>query len=189
MNTDREHTKAEWRGHPLRWIGSHLGLAALAFAAGSATGKAPSAPDGAVQGAARSPAVTGIGGVFFTSRDPTALREWYRKHLGLNVAEWGGVAFLWSEKGNPGETGYTIWSPFPDTTTHFAPGTHPLMINYRVADLAGLVASLRAAGVQIVGEIEQHPNGAFAWVLDPDGRKVELWEPVPSRRDPYLPAN
>ena len=189
MDTQLQPQRPDRRGRPILWVASHLGLAAIAFVIGSSTGKGepPSAPSG--QTGSRPRAVTGIGGVFFTSRNPGALREWYREHLGFDLAAWGGAAFLWSEKGNPAETGYTIWGLFPDTTAYFAPSTHPLMINYRVGDLAGLMASLRAAGVHIVGEIEQHPNGAFAWVLDPEGHKIELWEPVPSRQDPYLPSN
>jgi len=130
--------------------------------------------------------VTGIGGVFFKSADPAALLNWYRTHLGIDAEEWGGFAFQWREKAQPNETGYTIWTPFPDATDYFSPSEQSFMINFRVADLAGLITALRGAGVEIVGEVEQHPNGAFAWILDPEGRKVELWEPVASSEDPYL---
>ncbi len=130
--------------------------------------------------------VTGIGGVFFKSDDPARVLEWYRTHLGIASADWGGFAFQWSEKDRPKETGYTVWTPFPDTTDYFSPGVQPFMINFRVADLVSLIAALKEEGVEVVDEIEQHPNGKFAWILDPEGRKVELWEPVASEDDPYL---
>lgn len=114
--------------------------------------------------------VTGIGGIFFKSRDPAALAEWYRVHLGLDVQPWGGVAF-------EGATGTTTWSPFQADTQHFAPSTAPFMVNYRVADLHGLLAALRAEGCEVVGEPQDSAYGKFGWVLDPDGNKVELWEP------------
>jgi catechol 2,3-dioxygenase-like lactoylglutathione lyase family enzyme len=132
------------------------------------------------------PRVTGIGGVFFESDDPARTLEWYRTHLGIEAGDFGGFAFQWREKDQPSETGYTVWSAFPDTSEYLSPGNQPFMINFRVADLTGLIAALREEGVEIVGEIEQHPNGKFAWVLDRDGRKVELWEPVPAAEDPYL---
>jgi predicted enzyme related to lactoylglutathione lyase len=130
--------------------------------------------------------VTGIGGIFFKSDDPGRTLEWYRTHLGIASGDFGGFAFQWSEKDRPNETGYTVWSVFPDTTAYFSPSEQPYMINFRVADLVGLVAALREEGVEIVGEIEQYPNGKFAWILDPEGRKIELWEPVPADEDPYL---
>jgi catechol 2,3-dioxygenase-like lactoylglutathione lyase family enzyme len=130
--------------------------------------------------------VTGIGGVFFKSDDPARTLEWYRNHLGIASGDWGGFAFQWNEKDQPNETGYTIWSAFPDTTIYFAPSEQPFMVNFRVVDLVRLIAALKDEGVEVVGEIEQHPNGKFAWILDPEGRKVELWEPVASDEDPYL---
>ena len=130
--------------------------------------------------------VTGIGGVFFRSRDPKASLEWYRKHLGIDSAEWGGYAFQWRQKEQAEEIGYTVWSAFPNDTKHFAPSQETFMVNYRVDDLDALVAELTSEGVEVVGDVEQHENGKFAWILDPEGRKVELWEPVPSKDDPYL---
>jgi len=130
--------------------------------------------------------VTGLGGMFFRSGDPKGVTEWYRAHLGIESDAWGGFAFQWLDKENPDETGYTVWSAFPDDTEHFAPSRHSFMVNFRVADLAGLIDALRAEGVEVVGEIEDHENGRFAWILDPEGRKIELWQPVPSREDPYL---
>jgi predicted enzyme related to lactoylglutathione lyase len=130
--------------------------------------------------------VTGLGGVFFKSADPARIIDWYRAHLGIAAEKWGGFAFQWGEKGRPDETGYTVWSSFPDSTDYFSPSDHPYMINFRVADLEALLTALKAEGVEVVGEMQEHPNGKFAWVLDPEGRKIELWEPVPSAKDPYL---
>ena len=130
--------------------------------------------------------VTGLGGMFFKSRDPQQAVAWYREHLGIDAADWGGFAFEWLEKDRPAETGYTVWAVFPEDTKHFAPGEQSFMMNFRVDDLESLIAALRSEGVEVVGDIEQHENGKFAWILDPEGRKVELWEPVPSRDDPYL---
>ena len=102
--------------------------------------------------------VTGIGGVFFKSNDPVRVVEWYRTHLGIASGDWGGFAFQWSDKERPHETGYTIWSVFPDSTAYFAPGEQSFMVNFRVADLVGLIATLKEEGVEVLGEIEQHPE-------------------------------
>ncbi len=130
--------------------------------------------------------VTGLGGVFFRSKEPGKLLDWYRAHLGIDSAEWGGFAFRWLERAQPEETGYTVWAAFPPDAKHFEPSEEAVMFNFRVADLEEVVGALRSEGVQVVGDVEQHPNGKFAWILDPEGRKVELWEPVPSKEDPYL---
>ena len=113
--------------------------------------------------------VTGIGGIFFKSRDPAALAEWYRLHLGLDVQPWGGVVF--------DGAGQTTWSPFKADTDYFAPSTAPFMVNFRVADLHALLAALRAEGCEVVGEPQDSEYGKFGWVMDPDGNKLELWEP------------
>jgi len=123
--------------------------------------------------------VTGIGGVFFKSEDPKKLQAWYVEHLGV-PDEGGYVAFRWMEKDRPGEEGMTVWSTFPKDTKHYQPSSAPFMINYRVRDLDAMLVQLRAAGVETVGEPESGPYGRFAWVMDPDGNKVELWEPPPS---------
>lgn len=120
--------------------------------------------------------VTGIGGIFFKARDPKALGEWYRTHLGLDVAEWGGVAFRWAEDPQAG-TGTTIWSPFSADTGYFAPSDAPFMVNFRVADLHALLAALRAEGCQVMDKVEESEYGKFGWVVDPEGNKLELWEP------------
>ena len=115
--------------------------------------------------------VTGIGGIFFKARDPAALREWYRKHLGLDIQSWGGLAF-------DASTGVTAWSIFPESSKHFEPSTAPFMINYRVDDLTGLVDAMRADGCA-VDKVDSSAEGKFAWVMDPEGNRVELWEPAP----------
>ena len=120
--------------------------------------------------------VTGIGGIFFKSKDPRALGEWYRRHLGMNVEGRGGGAFSWSEDPSGGK-GTTVWSPFNQETNYFEPSPAPFMINFRVADLHGLLALLRAEGCDVQEKVEESEYGKFAWVIDPDGNKVELWEP------------
>lgn len=120
--------------------------------------------------------VTGIGGIFFKSKDPKALTEWYRAHLGLQPEAWGGVAFIWADD-NPSGKGTTIWNPFPADTTYFAPSAAPFVINYRVADLRALIAALKTEGCRIEGDIQESEFGKFGWVIDPEGNKIELWEP------------
>jgi predicted enzyme related to lactoylglutathione lyase len=121
--------------------------------------------------------VTGIGGVFFKSKDPKALGEWYRTHLGLNVEEWGGVAFQWVTSENPTGTGTTIWNPFKEDTLYFAPSTATFMVNFRVHDLHGLLAALRAEGCDVDTNVEESEYGKFGWVQDPEGNRIELWQP------------
>lgn len=121
--------------------------------------------------------VTGIGGVFFKSRqDPAVLAAWYAKHLGLVLEDFGGAILRWPED-TADDRGLTVWSLASPDSKWFSPSTAPFMINYRVDDLDALLAQLRADGVTIVGGPESHGNGAFAWILDPDGNKLELWEP------------
>lgn len=119
--------------------------------------------------------VTGIGGIFFKSSDPKALGAWYRDHLGLDVTDWGGAIFPWGDSENP--SGMTIWSLFPADTDRMAPSSAPFMINFRVADLDALLAALRAEGCNVLPETEDSEFGKFGWVMDPDGNKVELWQP------------
>lgn len=119
--------------------------------------------------------VTGIGGIFFKSADPKALGAWYRDHLGLDVTDWGGAIFEWG--GADSAKGMTIWNPFKQDTTYMAPSTSSFMINFRVADLDALLATLRAEGCNVVGEPQASEQGKFGWVLDPEGNKIELWEP------------
>jgi predicted enzyme related to lactoylglutathione lyase len=121
--------------------------------------------------------VTGIGGIFFKASDPASLRDWYRRHLGIDVQEWGGAAFRWTDaEGNP-TAGTTIWTVADAGGDYFAPSTSSFMVNYRVADLHALVAALRAEGCTVLDRIDESEYGKFAWVVDPEGNKVELWEP------------
>lgn len=121
--------------------------------------------------------VTGIGGIFIKSSDPQRLREWYRKHLGIDFEEWGGYAFRWKSDDNVTGVGTTVWTIFDGTSNYFAPSNAPFMVNYRVADLRALVESLRAEGCQVMDKIDESEYGRFGWVVDPDGNKLELWEP------------
>lgn len=130
--------------------------------------------------------VTGIGGIFFKTTDCQATLAWYREMLGIPSEPWGGSVFHWRTLDDADERGYTVWSPFALDADKFDPSEQSFMMNYRVADLVGLLDELRAAKVEIVGELEEHENGKFAWIMDPEGRKIELWEPVPSAEDPYL---
>jgi predicted enzyme related to lactoylglutathione lyase len=121
--------------------------------------------------------VTGIGGIFFKARDPVALRTWYQKHLGIDVQDWGGAAFRWADdNGNP-TGGTTIWNVSDIGGDYFAPSTSSFMVNYRVADLHALVRELRKEGCNVLDKIDESEYGKFAWVIDPEGNKVELWEP------------
>ncbi len=121
--------------------------------------------------------VTGIGGIFFNSPDPVLLRAWYKEHLGIDVQEWGGAIFQWANAEGKPVDGSTVWTVNDATGDHFAPSTAPFMINYRVADLHALVQALRAEGCTVLDKIDESEYGKFAWVIDPDGNKVELWEP------------
>ena len=114
---------------------------------------------------------------FFKSKDPKALGIWYKTHLGIDVQEWGGAASQWKSADNPEGIGTTAWNPFAEDTSYFAPSPAPFMINYRVADLAALLAVLRAEGVNVVDKVEESEFGKFGWIIDPDGNKVELWQP------------
>lgn len=121
--------------------------------------------------------VTGIGGIFFKAENPEALGAWYREHLGIEPTPDGAVLFEWREKEKPSEIGITVWSPFPRDTTYFAPSKAPFMINYRVEDLDAVLAALAAEGVEIDEKREASEFGRFAWLMDPEGNRVELWEP------------
>lgn len=121
--------------------------------------------------------VTGIGGIFFKARDPKALQDWYKRHLGIDVQSWGGTAFKWSDDEGQAVGGSTVWSIASAQSDQFAPSAAPFMINYRVDDLHGLVAVLRAEGCKVLEKIEDSEYGKFGWVIDPEGNKVELWQP------------
>ncbi|MBI4912142.1 MAG: VOC family protein [Acidobacteria bacterium] len=116
--------------------------------------------------------VTGIGGIFFKAQDPVALRAWYQRHLGIDVLEWGGAVFPWADP-----AGMTVWNIAEPGSPTFDPGRAPFMVNYRVADLDALLQALRAEGCEVLEKTEASEFGKFGWVLDPEGNKVELWEP------------
>ena len=122
--------------------------------------------------------ITGIGGVFFkTTGDHKALAAWYQTHLGMPLEPWGGAALKWPED-RANDKGVTAWHVAKADSKWFAPSEASFMINYRVDNLDEMLAQLRAGGVEIVGGPESHENGKFAWIVDPDGNKVELWEPM-----------
>jgi predicted enzyme related to lactoylglutathione lyase len=128
--------------------------------------------------------VTGLGGVFFKSDDPKKLMEWYRKRLGIEPDAYGGWSFQWREKRRPQRVGYTVWSPFVKDTDYLDPSELPYMFNFRVADLKSLLAQLRREGVHVIDKVEEFSFGKFGWIIDPEGRKIELWEP-PDADDPF----
>jgi predicted enzyme related to lactoylglutathione lyase len=121
--------------------------------------------------------VTGIGGIFFKANDPVALREWYRRHLGIEVLELGGAVFSWNSPEETGRDGMTILNISPASSNYFAPSTAPFMINYRVADLDSLIAALREEGCDVDEKVQDSEYGKFGWVMDPEGNRIELWEP------------
>ncbi|TAE25395.1 MAG: VOC family protein [Candidatus Kapaibacterium sp.] len=121
--------------------------------------------------------VTGIGGVFFKAENPAELKNWYEKHLDIPQSDYG-TTFEWREDANPEKRGTTAWSPFKADSKYFAPSQKEWMINYRVENLVELLNVLQTEGVQIVGDMEEYDYGKFAWILDPEGNKIELWEPI-----------
>jgi predicted enzyme related to lactoylglutathione lyase len=122
--------------------------------------------------------VTGIGGIFFKADNPQSLYEWYDKHLGIKGGPGGQPAMLhWREAEDPERRGVTVWSLFKKDTEYFAPSRSPFMLNYRVDDLEALLEALRAEGVQIDPKRDDSEYGRFAWIYDPEGNKIELWEP------------
>jgi predicted enzyme related to lactoylglutathione lyase len=127
--------------------------------------------------------VTGIGGVFFRARDPKALAAWYSEHLGIKLENWGGARMLWSDEVPPG-TGATAWSPFPHDTKYFGASGQTFMINYRVDDLDALLAKLVASGVVTAPHRQDDPTGHFAWITDPEGNRLELWQPLKGEPKP-----
>jgi predicted enzyme related to lactoylglutathione lyase len=122
--------------------------------------------------------VTGIGGVFFKSTgDSKALAEWYRKNLGMALEDWGGALLKWPDD-RAQDKGITVWHVAESQSQWFSPSQAPFMINYRVDNMTELLAQLKQNGVAIHKGPESHENGKFAWIIDPDGNKVELWEPA-----------
>jgi predicted enzyme related to lactoylglutathione lyase len=120
--------------------------------------------------------VTGLGGAFFKSNDPENLKKWYDLHLGIKSDQYGGM-FRWRDFNQPEQVAYTAWGPFSKDTEYFLPSEKPFMFNYRVENLEKLLQILKDEGVKIVGKIEDYEYGKFGWILDPEGNKIELWEP------------
>src|SRR5205085_11876159 len=119
--------------------------------------------------------VTGIGGVFFNASDPVALQAWYKKHLGIDVQEWGGAAFTWTDAaGNP-TNGTTVWYIGAADGENLAPSKSPFMVNYRVEDLPARLQALRRAGCTALAKTADSEYGKFGWVMEPEGNTVELW--------------
>jgi predicted enzyme related to lactoylglutathione lyase len=124
--------------------------------------------------------ITGIGGVFFKARDPQVLMEWYHQHLGLQFQH-GYIQLKWAD--DPGnKTGSTSIAIFKEDSDYFNPGGKPYMINFRVADLKALLAELKEKGVTVSGDIQEYDFGRFGWAVDPEGNKIELWEPINPER-------
>ena len=123
--------------------------------------------------------VIGFGGVFFKAEKPEELAEWYRKHLGFDVQDWGGVTFREGATADlePRREAYITWSPFEAGTEYFAPSTKGFMLNFRVQDLDQVLAELRREGVAVEEKTESSEFGKFSWLMDPEGTKIELWEP------------
>ncbi|MDQ2667739.1 MAG: VOC family protein [Gemmatimonadota bacterium] len=121
--------------------------------------------------------VTGIGGIFFSANDPAALQDWYRKHLGIDVQPWGGASFDWTDVAGNATKGTTAWLIGPADGKHFAPSKSTFMVNYRVDDLAALLQALREEGCNVMAKTDDSEYGKFGWVMDPEGNKVELWQP------------
>ena len=122
--------------------------------------------------------VTGIGGIFFKAKDAPALQGWYKRHLGIDVQEWGGTAFTWADSDGKPTGGTTVWSINTENTEQFAPSKAPFMINYRVEDLDSVISALKTEGCNVLDKMDDSDEfGKFAWVIDPEGNKVELWQP------------
>lgn len=121
--------------------------------------------------------VTGIGGIFFKAEDPEKMKDWYGKHLGIETDEYGGL-FKWRDMNNKEQICTTAWGPFKKDTEYFGPSNKEYMFNYRVENLVELLDQLKKEGVEVVGEIEEFEYGKFGWIMDPEGRKIELWEPI-----------
>ena len=119
--------------------------------------------------------VTGLGGIFLRAKDPAALGAWYKAHLGIDVQSWGGAAFRWVDDAGAPVAGTSVWSV--GDGSNFLPGTASFMVNYRVADLHGLIDALRAEGCNVLDETSDSEYGKFGWVIDPEGNKIELWQP------------
>lgn len=141
-------------------------FACLAIASAIVVGAAHAEPAGRI---------TGIGGLFFKSKDPKALAVWYRDVLGVHIETWGGALLSYDAPGHPP---VAVWTPFPQDSDYMAPSTREFMVNFAVDDLDAFVARLVDRGVKILKRDDSDPNGRFAWIMDPDGTKIELWQPL-----------
>lgn len=121
--------------------------------------------------------VTGIGGIIFKAKDPESLQAWYKQHLGIDVQVWGGAAFDWTDADGKPVAGTTAWSIIAQDSDSLSPGEASFMVNYRVADLGALLEALRQEGCNVLDKTDDSEYGKFGWVIDPEGNKVELWEP------------
>ncbi|MBX7152584.1 VOC family protein [bacterium] len=121
--------------------------------------------------------VTGIGGIFFKTKDPKAMRQWYAKHLGIEFQNENGAVFQWRDLNNAEKIGQTVWSAFPENTKYFSPGNASFMINYRVENLDAVLKQLKKEGVTVDEKVEEYEFGKFGWIIDPEGNRIELWEP------------
>lgn len=121
--------------------------------------------------------VTGIGGIFFKSEDPDHLKSWYKERLGVPTDQYGWT-FTWRKDDAPEERGMTQWSPFKSDSEYFEPSKKQFMFNFRVDDLHALLAALKEEGVTVIDKVEEYSYGKFGWIVDPEGNKIELWEPI-----------
>jgi predicted enzyme related to lactoylglutathione lyase len=129
------------------------------------------------------PRVTGIGGIFIRAKNGPKLRAWYQKHLGLPLDPvWGGCQFFWRDAKRPKEKGYTVWGAFDADSSYFRPGKKSFMINYRVKNLKRVLTALKREGVWVDPKTEESEFGKFGWIMDPEGQRIELWEPPAARR-------
>jgi len=126
--------------------------------------------------------VIGLGGIFFKAKDPQSMYQWYGKHLGIIGKPEEGGMFHWRRADDPSQESCTVWSIFPQNTKYFDPSPAPFMINYQVEDLDALLEVLRAEGVTIDPKREDCEYGRFAWIIDPEGNRIELWEPPKSKK-------
>jgi predicted enzyme related to lactoylglutathione lyase len=124
--------------------------------------------------------VTGLGGIFLKCKDSEAMYGWYEKHLGIQRDHSQAVSFNWREAEDPDKTGATVWALFPESTKYFEPSRSPFMMNFRVENLEEFLAALRAEGVQVDDKVEPYDYGKFGWIMDPEGNRIELWEPTQS---------
>jgi catechol 2,3-dioxygenase-like lactoylglutathione lyase family enzyme len=155
-------------------LGAVLAAAIMLSIAATTINRA-TAPYNPATGENRLERVNGIGGVFLKVRDPKKMRAWYRDYLGIQNND-GYADFPWREKDNPDRLGRTVWALFPTNTSYFGTSAAPMMVNYRVANLERLLAQLRRAGVA-VEKTQDYDYGRFAWITDPEGSRIELWEP------------